>query len=123
MEVSKRADYVRRIQEKTNEVIEKMSKNVAEKRNQQRREVLLEPGDFMWVHFRKDRFPHLRCSKLLPHGAGRFKVLSKINDNTYTIDLLTDEFGVSNSFNVADLIPYAGEDLVASRSMLFEGGR
>jgi hypothetical protein len=113
MEVSKRADYVRRIEEKTKVVIEKMSKNVAEKMNQQRREVLLEPSDFMWVHFCKDRFPHLRCSKLLPHSAGPFKDLSKINDNTYMIDLLTDEFGVSNSFNVVDLIPYAGEDLVA----------
>jgi hypothetical protein len=48
--------------------------------------------------------------------------LSKINDNAYTIDLLTDKFGVSNSFNVADLTPYAGEDLATSRSMLFEGG-
>jgi hypothetical protein len=85
--------------------------------------VLLEPGDLVWVHFRKDHFPHLWSSKLLPRGAGPYKVLSKINDNAYTIDLPTYEFGVSNSFNVADLTPYAGKDLVTSRSMLFEGGR
>jgi hypothetical protein len=84
--------------------------------------VLFEPSDLVWVHFRKDHFPHLRRSKLLPCGAGPYKVLSKINDNTFTIDLLTDEFGVSNSFNVADLTPYVGEDLAASRSMLFKGG-
>jgi hypothetical protein len=100
-----------------------MGKNVAEKRNQQRKEVLLEPGDLVWVHFRKDRFPHLRRSKLLLHGAGPYKVLSKINDNAYMIDLLTDKFGVSNSFSVADLTPYAREDLAASRSTLFEGGK
>ena len=45
MEASKRADYVRKIHEKTKEAIEKMGKNVAEKRNQWRKEVLLEPGD------------------------------------------------------------------------------
>ena len=99
-----------------------MGKNIAEKRNQRRKEVLFELGDLVWVHFRKDRFPHLRRSKLLPRGAGPYKVLSKINDNAYMIDLPTDEFGVSNSFNVADLTPYAGEDLDASRTTLFEGG-
>ena len=34
---------------------------------------------------------------------------TKINDNAYTLDLPA-EFGVSTSFNVADLKPYAGED-------------
>jgi hypothetical protein len=83
----------------------------------------LEPGDLVWVHFRKDHFPHLWSSKLLPRGAGPYKVLSKINDNAYMIDLPKDEFGVSNSFSVADLTPYAGEDLTASRSTLSEGGK
>jgi hypothetical protein len=49
-------------------------------------------------------------------------VLAKINDNAYKIDLPTKEFGVSTSFNVADLMPYDGEDLGASRSTPFEGG-
>ena len=77
----------------------------------------------VWVHFRKDRFPHLRRSKLLPHGVGPYKVLAKINDKAYKIDLPTDEFGVSNTFNVADLTPYAREDLGASGSAPFEGGK
>jgi hypothetical protein len=117
MEASKHSGYVRRIHEKKKKAIEKMGKNVAKKRNQRRKEVLLEPGYLVWVHFRKDRFPHMRCSKLLSRGAGPYKVLAKINDNAYTIDLATDEFGVSNSFNVA------GEDLAASRSTLLKGGR
>ena len=66
----------------------------------------------VWVHLRKDRFPKLRQSKLNPRGAGPFKVLAKINDNAYSVDIPIAELGdVSNSFNVADLSPYDGEDL------------
>ncbi|KAK1643772.1 hypothetical protein QYE76_061577 [Lolium multiflorum] len=74
------------------------------------------------VEFAIGPFPKLRKSKLKPRGAGPYKVLAKINDNAYSIDLPEDEFGVSNSFNVADLTPYDGEDLGASGSTPFEGG-
>lgn len=77
----------------------------------------------VWVHLRKDRFPQLRHSKLLPRGAGPYKVLAKINDNAYSIDIPIVEFGgASNSFNVAHLSPYDGEDLGASSSTPFDGG-
>ena len=82
----------------------------------------MQPGDMVWVHFRKDIFPVQRKSKWMPRGDGPFKVLARINDNAYKIDLPTAEFGVSNTFNVADLTPYAGEDLDASRSTPFQGG-
>ena len=122
MEASKRADFVRKIHVKTKELIEKKGKSNAARMNKKRKEMLFKPGDMVWVHFRKDRFPKLRKSKLLPRGAGPYKLLAKINDNAYSIDLPIDEFGVSNSFNVADLTPYDGEDLGASRSTPFEGG-
>jgi hypothetical protein len=50
-------------------------------------------------------------------------VLAKIYDNAYKVDLPSAEYGVSNSFNVADLTPYEGEDIAALRSTPFEGGR
>jgi hypothetical protein len=74
-----------------------------------RKLVTFEPGDLVWLHLRKDRFPTLHRSKLMPRVAGPFKVLQKINDNAYVLDLPT-EYGVSSSFNVADLKPCAGED-------------
>jgi hypothetical protein len=124
MEASNRADFVKKIHEKTREAIEKKGENTAAGRNKSRKQVLFQPGDMVWVHLRKDRFPLLRCSKLKPRGAGPYKVIAKINDNAYSIDISIAEFGgVSNSFNVADLSPYDGDDLGASRSMPFEGGR
>ena len=58
----------------------------------------------------------------MPCAAGSFKVLKKINDNAYILDLLA-EYGVSSSFNVADLKPYAGEDeeLLSRTTSIQEG--
>ncbi|KAK1609579.1 hypothetical protein QYE76_033252 [Lolium multiflorum] len=114
-EASKRADFVRKIHLKTKELIERKDRSNAARMNKKRKEMMFKPGDMVWVHFRKDRFPKLWKSKLLPRGAGPYKVLAKINDNAYSIDLPVDEFGVNTTFNVADLTPYDGEDLGASR--------
>jgi hypothetical protein len=58
--------------------------------------VTFQSGDMVWLHLRKDCFPTLRRSKLMPRAAGPFKVLTKINDNAYILDLPA-EFGVSTS--------------------------
>jgi hypothetical protein len=51
----------------------------------------------------------LRKSKLMSRAAGPFKILAKINDNAYKLEL-PPEFGVSPSFNISDLRPYMGEE-------------
>ena len=66
-------------------------------------------GDLVWLHLRKDRFPELRKSKLMPRVAGPYKILEKINDNAYKLEL-PPEFRVSPTFNIADLKPYLGEE-------------
>jgi hypothetical protein len=74
-----------------------------------RKEVKLEPGDLVWLHLRKEQFPKLRKSKLMSHAVGPFKILAKINDNAYKLEL-PPKFGVSPSFNISDLRPYLGEE-------------
>jgi hypothetical protein len=57
----------------------------------------------------KDRFPHEQNSKLKPRGDGPFKVLKRINDNAYLIDIPTSKYLVSNTFNIKDLPPFHGK--------------
>ena len=50
-----------------------------------------------------------------------FRVLAKINDNAYKIELPKD-YGVSTTFNVADLTPYFGPEESESRTTPFQEG-
>ena len=122
MEASKRADYVKKIHMKTKEEIEKKVKCYASKANRHRKKLLFQPGDLVWVHLRKDRFPEKRKSKLMPRGDGPFRILEKINDNAYKIELPGDDYAVSATFNVADLSPFFGLEETESRTTPFEEG-
>jgi hypothetical protein len=102
--------------------IEKMNEKYRIAASKGRKEVKLEPGDLVWLHLRKERFLELRKSKLMSRTAGPFKILAKINDNAYKLEL-PPEFGVSPSFNISDLRPYLGEeDEMLSRTMSMQEG-
>ncbi|RDX82398.1 hypothetical protein CR513_36823, partial [Mucuna pruriens] len=60
---------------------EKYAKNT----NKGRKEVFFKEGDLVWVHLRKEKFPYLGKSKILPRGVSPFKILKKINDNAYKL--------------------------------------
>ncbi|XP_051121609.1 uncharacterized protein LOC127245009 [Andrographis paniculata] len=55
-------------------------------------QVVFEIGDWFWLHLRKERFPKLQKSKLTPHGDRPFRVLERINDNAYKLELPADEY-------------------------------
>jgi hypothetical protein len=58
----------------------------------------------------------------MSHAAGPFKILAKINDNAYKLEL-PPEFRVSPSFNISDLRPYLGEeDEMPSRTTSMQEG-
>jgi hypothetical protein len=104
-----RAEFIRKLHETTKANIEKMNEKYRIAGSEGRKEVKLESGDLVWLHLRKDRFPELRKSKLMPRAAGPYKIIEKINDNPYKLELPT-EFKVSPPFNIADLMPYLGEE-------------
>ena len=58
----------------------------------------------------------------MPRAAGPYKIIQKINDNAYKLEL-PPEFGVSPTFNIADLKPYLGEeDELELRTTPFQEG-
>jgi hypothetical protein len=74
-DASKRADLVKKIHEQARTNIEKMTKTYEKHANKGRKKIVFEPGQLVWVHLRKERFPEQRKSKLQPRADGPFKVL------------------------------------------------
>ena len=82
-----RATFVKDLHERVRNKIEKKMEQYTRQANKGRKSMVFEPEDWVWLHLRKDRFPSQRKSKLQPRGDGPFKVLERINDNAYKIDL------------------------------------
>ena len=80
-DTSKRIEFVKTLHDRAKTNIEKMTKLYEKHANKGRKNMLFEPGDLVWVHFRKDRILEQRKSKMQPRANGPFKVLRKINDN------------------------------------------
>ena len=98
----KKVEMVKKLHESVQKHIEMKNEQYATKANKGRRQVLFEPGDWVWVHMRKERFPTHRQSELHPRGDGPFQVLEIINDNAYKLDL-PGKYNISATFNISDL--------------------
>ena len=106
----RKAELVKQIHEKAREHIMRKTEQYASQANKGRKRIVFEPGDWVWLHMRKERFPAQRRSKLQPRGDGPFQVLERINDNAYKLDQ-PGEYNVSANFNVSDLSYFdAGAD-------------
>ena len=57
------------------------------------------------VQIRPERFSPRTVKKLHARSASPFQSLKKLNDNAYVIDLPQD-FGISSTFNIEDLVVY-----------------
>ncbi|KAH0781376.1 hypothetical protein KY290_000974 [Solanum tuberosum] len=116
----KKADMMKKIHEQIRLAIEKKNKEVALRRNKGRKYVVFKPGDLVWVHMRKERFPSKRKTKLVPRGSRPYKVLERIGDNAYKLDL-PGEFQVNATFNVSDLSHFDADLNLRTNSLQEEG--
>jgi hypothetical protein len=100
-DASRQSDFILKMLETTKLNIEKMNEKYRIAASKGRKEVKLEPGNLVWLHLRKERFPELRKNKLMSRAAGPLKIIAKFNDNAYKLEL-PPEFRVSPSFNISD---------------------
>jgi hypothetical protein len=108
-DATQRSGLMLKLYKTTKENIERMNAKYKISGDKGRKQLDFALGDLVWLPLRKERFPDLRNSKLMPRANGPFKVLKKINENAYKLDLPAD-FGVSPTFNIADLKPYLEEE-------------
>jgi len=111
-DAASRAEEIKKIHELVRSKIEKTNEAYRAQVNKRKKRMVFQPGDLVWIHLRKERFPSKRKNKLMPRADGPFDVLERINDNAYRVDLLGD-YGVSATFNVADLKAYHEDDYLA----------
>lgn len=60
-------------------------------------------------------------SNLSPRGDGPFRVLEKINNNAYKLEL-PGELNISPTFNITDLVPYYADESILRSEPCREGG-
>ena len=122
MDASARAAYLKKMHEETSSTIKRQVQRLTTKLNINKSPMVFQPGDQVWIHLRKDRFPKERKSKLLPRADGPFKVITRYNDNAYKIDIPRDKYNVSDIFNVKDLAKYHGDEDHDPWTDLSQGG-
>ncbi|GJV59156.1 RNA-directed DNA polymerase [Tanacetum coccineum] len=102
------SEQIKELHRSVQEQIIRHNKQYKEHADNCRKQVLYREGDLVWIHLRKEHFPAGHFGKLKPRGDGPFRVLKKINDNAYKIEL-PGHYNVFATFNVADLSPYKGD--------------
>ncbi|KAK1664816.1 hypothetical protein QYE76_052975 [Lolium multiflorum] len=92
MDFDKRTTAMKKLHEDTRATIQEHVLRQATCLNANKKERIFEEGHLVWIHLRKERFPHERNSKIKPRGDGPFKVLKRINNNAYVIDIPTSKY-------------------------------
>jgi len=122
-DADERTKEIKKLHEQIRAHIEKQNEKYCKQANKHRKPAAFQEGDLVWIHLRKECFPTKRRSKLLPRADGPFRVLQRIGENAYKIELDGD-YGVSATFNVSDLSPYEeNEEIVDLRASPHQSGK
>ena len=100
-----KSQFIKDFHEKVKSQIQAQIEKIAHSKNKGKRVRSFYEGDLVWLHVRKEKFPHLRKSKLSLRSDGPFQIIKKINNNAYQLDLPT-EYGVHPTFNITGLVPF-----------------
>ena len=90
---------MKKLHQKIRETIEKTNEMWKVSANKHRKALTFKSGDLVWLLRNKGKIPSRRRNKLMPRGNGPFKVLEKVNDDAYKLELWGD-MGVSPTLNV-----------------------
>jgi hypothetical protein len=104
-DAEEQAKEIKKLHEQIRGSILRNNEKYSKQANKHRKPAAFKEGDLVWIHLRKERFPSKRSSKLMPRADGPFRVLQRIGENAYKIELPGD-YGVSATFNVSDISPY-----------------
>lgn len=96
--------------------IEKHNNQYVDCTNKHRKRGVYCEYDIVWIHLKQKRFSERRFIKLRSRVDGHFRVLKKINDNAYKIEL-SSHYNVSATFNVADLSSFIRNSCFEAESM------
>uniref|UniRef100_A0A151UE49 Uncharacterized protein n=1 Tax=Cajanus cajan TaxID=3821 RepID=A0A151UE49_CAJCA len=67
-----KAEYVKKLHEQVKAQTKKKIESYIKQANKGKKKFIFEPGDWVWVHMRKERFLEQKKSNLQPRGDGPF---------------------------------------------------
>ena len=103
-------DLMKKLHEEIRLKIEESNAKYKKYVDQKRRNQSFQEGDLVMVYRHKERFLSNSYSKLSKRKIGPYKIIKKIAENTYVVDL-PKHIGLDSTFNILDLYSYTGESV------------